>query len=123
MADDDRDIRLVLGAILEAAGYETREASNGLEAIDQVRSERPDLVLLDLSMPKLDGMGVLRRLKSSPDTAGIPVVMVTASGDEELARSAVAAGAFAYVVKPWDHNQIEETVAAALQSNSDRGVA
>jgi CheY-like chemotaxis protein len=63
-------------------------------------------------------METIRRLKSDPGTAGIPVVMVTASGDEEMARAAVAAGAFAYVVKPWDNNQIEETVEAALRDRA-----
>lgn len=118
IADDDRDVRLVLVAILEAAGYETSEAANGIEALRVARADRPDLILLDLSMPKMDGMEAIRRLKSDPATAGIPVVMVTASGDEEMARAAVAAGAFAYVVKPWDNNQIERTVESALRDRS-----
>lgn len=118
VADDDRDVRLVLIAILEAAGYEATEAANGIEALHMVGADRPDLILLDLSMPKLDGMETIRRLKADPQTAGIPVVMVTASGDEDMARQAVAAGAFAYVVKPWDNNQIEKTVEAALRKRA-----
>lgn len=118
IADDDRDVRLVLVAILEAAGYEASEAANGIEALRVARADRPDLILLDLSMPKMDGMETIRRLKSDPATASIPVVMVTASGDEDMARAAVAAGAFAYVVKPWDNNQIEQTVEAALRDRT-----
>jgi len=115
VVDDDRDIRLVLGAILEGAGYETVEAANGLEALALVKAERPDVVLLDLSMPRMDGMEVLRHLRANPETAGIPVVMVTASGDQDQASMAVAGGAFAYVVKPWDTHEIERTVAAGLR--------
>jgi two-component system cell cycle response regulator len=122
VVDDDRDIRLVLIAILEGAGYHTDQASNGLEALDRVRAEPPDLVMLDLSMPRLDGIEVMRRLKADSGTAGIPIVMVTASGDEQSARAAVNAGAFAYVLKPWDDGQIERTVAAAL-SRRARGSA
>lgn len=89
IADDDADYRAWLSHHLEQAGYEVMTAADGLEALSQVQVERPDLVLLDALMPRMDGFDVLARLKSDPATAAIPVVMFTGMPAEAREYTAV----------------------------------
>jgi DNA-binding NtrC family response regulator len=114
IADDEINIRRVLEAILRRDGYEVRTAANGEEALAQM-SRDVHTVITDLKMPGLDGMGLLRRL--SADFADVPVVMITAHGSVENAVEAVKLGAFDYVEKPFDQEQIRQIVAKAMRTH------
>jgi CheY-like chemotaxis protein len=116
VADDDADVRLVLRVILERVGYEVTEATDGTEVLSMTGAEKPDLILLDYAMPKLDGKRTLEQLKADPKTAGIPVVVISATRDTSLADQLRAIGAPVYLVKPWSEGEIENVVAKALKA-------
>ena len=116
VADDDDDVRLVLRVILERVGYDVMEATDGTEVLSMIGAEKPDLILLDYAMPKLDGKRTLERLKADPKTAGIPVVVISATRDTSLAEQLKAIGAPVYLVKPWSEGEIEKVVAEALKA-------
>jgi len=110
LVEDDRHNRAIAAAVLRAEGFEVFEASDGEQALERVGGVRPDVVLLDLSLPKLDGTTVARRLKADPELRAIPLVALTAhalAGDEEKAREA---GCDAYLAKPVDPEAIVRTV-------------
>jgi DNA-binding NtrC family response regulator len=114
IADDEINIRRVLEAILRRDGYEVVTAANGDEALAGM-SRGINTVITDLKMPGLDGMGLLRKL--SVDFPDVPVVMITAHGSVENAVEAVKLGAFDYVEKPFDQEQIRQIVAKALRTH------
>jgi CheY-like chemotaxis protein len=102
LVEDDPDIQLVARASLKRAGFNVAVTSNGPAALEQVRSDRPDVILLDWMMPDMDGPEVCRRLKDDPETTDIPVIFLTArSQQSEIARG-LALGAAGYIVKPFD---------------------
>jgi CheY-like chemotaxis protein len=98
LADDDPTIRLLVNATLRNDAYQLIEASDGEEALVLARDEMPDLILLDVSMPKLDGLEVCRRLKSDPQTRGIRIIMLTARAPDTEGESL---GADGYFTKPF----------------------
>ena len=87
--------------LLEREGYRVTEAQNGIEALDQVDRHAPDIVVLDLNLPGLDGYGVLSHLRSRPATAKIPVVVLTARGDEDNEVRVLELGADDFLSKPF----------------------
>lgn len=100
VVEDDTDNRRIVAKVLSVEGYRVIEATDGVEALSQARSEHPDLILMDLAMPNIDGWEATRQLKRDPQTRSIPVVALTAvamRGDEEQAR---AAGCDDYLPKP-----------------------
>ncbi len=114
VVDDSADIRLLLSRSLKAAGYEVFQATDGSEVMAAVQSYEPELVLLDVSMPTMDGFTALGKLKGDPRTKGIPVIMITAKGhpdDLEMARSL---GALDYINKPWGNGEVELRVQWAV---------
>jgi len=103
VADDNEDHRfLTIRALRDLPGVdlEIETASDGEEAIEAARAERPDLVLLDLKMPKVDGFAVLRAMKSSPELRSTPIVVLTSSDRPEDVREAYELGTNSYVTKP-----------------------
>jgi CheY-like chemotaxis protein len=115
IADDRPSSRELLGLVLERAGYEVIQAENGEEAVDQVRSQNPDLVLLDLQMPGLDGYGVLATLRSEDRFAGLPVLALTASAMRGDREKTLEAGFTEYLAKPAAPELVRETVARILR--------
>ena len=106
VVEDHEDNRQILRDLLGSAGFDMIEAENGEDGLTQAATRRPDLVLMDIQLPQMDGYEVTRRIKSNPVTRSIPVIVVTSyalSGDEELAR---AAGCDAYVTKPFSPRQL-----------------
>jgi two-component system OmpR family response regulator len=101
ICDDDPLLLELIEFRLKAKGYETIKAADGAEALAKVRSERPDLVVLDAMMPKSDGFEVLSHIKSDPDLLEIPVIMLTARKGEKDIVSALQKGAEDYLVKPF----------------------
>ena len=106
VADDDADIVDILTFNLQAAGYEVQSASDGETAKELVLTTRPDLVVLDVMMPKLDGLQVLADLKANPDTRAIPVVMLTAKASDNDLWEGWDAGADYYITKPFDLEEL-----------------
>lgn len=113
IADDHEDNRELLLLLLSGAGYDVREAKDGHECLAIARAEPPDLIVMDLSMPGLDGWGVLQELKADQHTQTIPCMAVTAHAD--LARNqALETGFLAYVSKPYRAESILKTIATLL---------
>jgi len=100
--DDQRHIARLVQYHLERAGYEVELAYDGAQALEKVRESCPDLVILDVMLPKLDGFEVLRQLKEDPATENIPVIMLTAKSDSDDALQGYDRGAQWYLVKPVD---------------------
>ena len=114
IADDELAVRALLKKTLGTA-YTVLEASDGEEAVDIACREKPDLILLDIMMPRLDGIGACSIIKADPDNRDIPVIMVTArwqTPDQEYAREM---GANGYIVKPFRPKQLLETVSNHLK--------
>jgi len=102
LVDDDPDIRLVARIALKRAGFAVTEATNGLEALAALRSDRPDVILLDWMMPEMDGPAVCRQIKADPAAADIPVIFMTARSQQSEIAQGLALGAAGYIVKPFD---------------------
>ncbi len=114
LADDEDDVKVVLKLFLETRDYEVVTAYDGLDAIDQVRKEKPDVVLLDIMMPVIDGFEVCRRLKADPETASIPIIMVSAASHAESVQKGLDAGAIDYIVKPFEPEALEKLLVNVL---------
>src|SRR5437879_3100927 len=112
VVDDEAPIREVLTEYFATEGYAVEAATSGVEALAAVRGRRADLVLLDVRMPGLDGVQVLRRIRELDDS--VPVIMVTANEDVGLAKETLKLGAFDYVAKPFDFDYLDRAVAAGL---------
>jgi len=100
VVDDNEDSRELVAKVLKQSGYQIVEAVDGEEALARVLSEKPDLILMDRSLPKLDGLEVARRLKAEEATKGIPIVAVTAHAMRGDREKALAAGCEGYIPKP-----------------------
>jgi len=83
IVDDDESVRLFVAGVMEAEGWESIEALNGQQAIDRAEAEKPDLIVLDVNMPVMDGFTAFRMLRESPFTETIPIIMLTAVNEEE----------------------------------------
>ncbi len=108
VVDDEPDAVELLTEFLRAKGYEVSTASDGEEALRKVKEDRPHLILLDVRMPKLNGMEVLRRVREIDREVG--VIMVTAVNEEETGREALKLGAFDYITKPLDLKYLEKSL-------------
>ncbi len=113
IADDYEDNLELLRLLLAAAGYNVKEARNGQECLSVAQAQRPDLIMIDLSMPILDGWEVFRQLKADGITAGIPCVAVTAYGETDRDH-ALKTGFDGYLSKPFRGVELLETVARLL---------
>lgn len=101
IAEDERDIRDLITFTLRFAGHEVIVTTNGAEAVDAAHKERPDLILLDVRMPRLTGYDACRQIKSDPNLKHIPVVFLSAKGQESEVQTGLEAGATAYILKPF----------------------
>ncbi len=100
LVDDNEDCRIIYGSTLRHAGYTVRTADDGLECLQSAEAEQPDLILLDIGMPRMDGMEALQRLKSSPRTKGIPVIAVSARVNKDQHLTVLGAGFSEVLLKP-----------------------
>ena len=114
IVDDSADVRLALATILEDAGHDIVEAEDGDQVFDLAISETPDLVLLYVMMPRVNGFDALATLKADTRTNPIPVIMVTAKGRPEDMAMARSLGAVEYITKPWADGDVELRVDWAL---------
>lgn len=120
IVDDNRDNLEILRAYLESRGYTIVEAPDGQSALVKMEEEKPNLVLLDVMMPGMDGWQVCRTIKNHPDYGNIRVVMVTAKGGYEDKFEGMRSGADDYVVKPVDLKELGEKVERNLASGERR---
>jgi len=115
IVDDEEEVRASLGEFLQSHGYVTREAGDGEEALAKAFTEKPDLLLLDLRLPKVDGYQVCQTLKGNPITSVIPIIMVTALDTTPQKVKGIEYGADDYVTKPFDLEELYARIKMVLR--------
>lgn len=116
VVDDDRVIQQLLEVNLELEGYEVvATAADGREALEKIAELKPDLVILDIMMPKMDGLEVCRRLKADPKLSKIPVILLSARAQDLDVRAGLEIGASAYLTKPFDPVELLDVVGRLLK--------
>lgn len=115
LADDNSDMRGYVGRLLEAEGYEVVAAADGEAALNLARDKKPDLVLSDVMMPKLDGFGLLRSIRRDQSLSGVPVIMLSARAGEEAKVEGLEAGADDYLIKPFAARELVARVHSNIQ--------
>jgi len=114
LAEDDADIRLLVALKLRQAGHEVRAFGDGGSALADARERPPDLAVLDVVMPDVSGLEVCRALRQHPDTAGVPIIVLTARAQQADVTAGYEAGANEYVVKPFSPRELATRVQALL---------
>jgi DNA-binding response OmpR family regulator len=114
VVDDEEGIRVLCRVNLELGGYDVLEAADGFTALEVARTQRPDLIFLDIMMPRMDGWEVLEQLKEDPATAAIPVVLLTARTSEEDQIRGWGEGILEYLSKPFNPQRLVEWAEQAL---------
>lgn len=114
IVDDERNIVAALDYLLQRSGYEVRVASNGDEALREVETFRPDLVLLDVMMPQKSGYDVCRRIRARPEWAGVKILMLSAKGHEAEVSKGLSLGADLYVTKPFSNAELVSSIRRLL---------
>jgi DNA-binding response OmpR family regulator len=114
LVDDEDDLRRVMRDLLERDGFTVQEARDGVQALDQVDRHAPDIIVLDLNLPGLDGYGVLSQLRSRPVTRDIPVIVLTAKGDEDNEVRVFELGADDFLSKPFRARALAARLEAVL---------
>jgi DNA-binding response OmpR family regulator len=122
VADDEEDILKLVTTIIERLGHEVVSVRDGAGALAAIRERRPDLVVLDISMPEVDGLEVLRRVRADEETSDLPVLLLSARAQEDDVRHGFETGASAYVKKPFSPGELASRVDALLgtAAQSDR---
>ncbi len=108
VVEDHPDMRKLLSLELQVMGFEPITAGGGKEGVEKAIAEKPQLVLLDICMPDMDGRDAARILRGNPDTKDIPIIAETALSDRQDLKSCLDAGCNAYLVKPFTYNDLEE---------------
>ena len=117
VVDDEPDVLLLCRVNLEFEGYEVEEAANGAEALDKIRANPPDAVLLDVMMPKVDGWQVLETVKADEELAHIPIVMLTAKAQESDQMRGWTSGAAEYITKPFSPLALSQVVSDVIETD------
>src|SRR3954453_4080912 len=115
LVEDTEDNRFMMRRLLEMSGYRVIEAMNGEEAVKLARSESPRLILMDLSLPIIDGLAPTRLIRKLPGCESTPIIAVSAHDTSDFQSEAMDAGCNSYVTKPIDFNELEELIAQLLQ--------
>jgi len=118
IAEDERDIRDLITFTLRFAGYEVVSASNGEEAVSQALQEIPDLILLDVRMPRMTGYEACAKIKENQKTKDIPIVFLSAKGQETEIQAGLNAGAVEYLLKPFAPDQLTSRIQAVLAQHT-----
>lgn len=119
LVDDYPDVLEMWGLYLRRLGYEVETASNGLEAVERAHAQVPDVVVLDLGLPGLDGCQVALRLRETPDTAGVPLIAATGFSNSERLAEARQSGFDAIVLKPCDPADLEQEIKRQLEDETN----
>ena len=115
VAEDERDIRELIAYTLMFAGYEIVQASNGADAVDLAVKENPDLILMDVRMPRMTGYQACEALKQKPETKDTPVIFLSAKGQESEIQQGLGAGAVKYILKPFAPDELTAQVENVLK--------
>lgn len=114
VVEDNKELATLLAELLEEQGYAVKQAYNGGEALKLLEKELPDLMLLDIMMPGIDGSEVLLKMKSQPETAHVPVIICTALNEMKDVERFFKWGAAGYITKPFEHKRIVDKVKQTL---------
>ncbi len=117
LVEDTEDNRQMMSSLLEMSGYRVVEALNGKQAVEVARAERPEVILMDLSLPFIDGLEATREIRSLPEFRNVPIIAVSAHDSADFHGEALAAGCNVYVTKPVDFPELEELVQKLLTRN------
>jgi len=124
VVDDEPDMVTIISGILNSGEYNVRSVYNGRQVFSQLQEERPDLVILDVTMPEMDGFEVLRRLKAAPETSAIPVILLTGKGQYQDVLTGYELGTDYYMSKPFTGTQLINGVRLFLgDGNSPKAVS
>lgn len=118
IVDDDAYVVLMAKSRLEANGYQVATAENGVDAIKMAREWKPDLILLDMVMPAMEGHDVCQKIKSEPETSHIPIIILTASTKKESQIKCLRAGALVVILKPFQPAELLALIKKAFDPNS-----
>lgn len=116
IVDDEPMARTLLRLMLVRAGFNVAEAEDGFDALDKVRKSRPDVILLDVMMPGMDGFAVCERLRNDDDTAALPIIMLSAKTDLASINKGLRVGATVYLTKPISPEDLTRHVREALEN-------
>ena len=122
VVDDHPDLVTIVKTILEVKGFGVQTAHNGKEVFNLLEEKEPDLILLDIMMPEMDGLEVLTRLKGNPDTASIPVILLSAKALDEDVRVGYKFGADRYITKPFTKGELLEGINLVLGEDQGQSV-
>lgn len=114
VVDDDKTTRKILGLYLKSKGYEVVFAENGIDAMEKLGQETVNLVMTDLNMPYMDGLELIKTIRTEPRVKHIPILMVTTEADDEERKKAYAAGANGYLVKPVTATMVSDNIKEIL---------
>ena len=114
LVDDEPDFVETVEFFLRGSGYEVFVANNGKEGLERAEREKPDLILMDVMMPEMDGLEACRHLKTDPSLKSVPIIMLTAKGQVQDVKDALAAGAHSYVVKPFNLPDLVQRIEKVL---------
>jgi DNA-binding response OmpR family regulator len=114
IAEDERDIRDLIEFTLKYAGHEVVKASNGAEAVEMAAQVKPDLILMDVRMPRMTGYEACRALKAIDEVKNVPVVFLSAKGQQTEMETGIDAGAYDYILKPFAPDQLTRRIAEIL---------
>jgi Response regulator containing a CheY-like receiver domain and an HD-GYP domain len=117
LVEDTEDNRFMMRRLLEMSGYRVVEATNGDEAVKVARAESPRLILMDLSLPVIDGLAATRLIRKLPDCRRTPIIAVSAHDSSDFQSEAIEAGCNSYITKPIDFNELEQLIAQLLAEN------
>jgi DNA-binding response OmpR family regulator len=120
VVDDEKDILRIVTFSLQKWGYEVITANNGQEGLDKISAEKPDLILLDASMPVMDGFKMLEQLRNTPDWKNIPAIMLAAHSDSRYIDTACTYGIVAYFTKPFDPEKLKEKIKEVLSNSKSQ---
>jgi two-component system chemotaxis response regulator CheY len=112
IVDDAEFLRMRISKMLRADGHDVIEAENGLRAVEKFQAEKPDIVLMDITMPEMDGLTALKEIRAISNTAS--VVMLTALGQESVVLDAIKSGAKDFIVKPFERERVLNAIAKLL---------
>jgi len=115
LVEDTEDNRFMMRRLLEMTGYRVIEAMNGEEAVKLANSESPSLILMDLSLPVIDGLAATRLIRKLPELKSTPIIAVSAHDTSDFQSEAIEAGCDTYVTKPIDFNKLEQLIAKLLE--------
>jgi two-component system alkaline phosphatase synthesis response regulator PhoP len=115
VAEDERDIRELIAFSLRYGGFKVEEAANGTEAVEKARKLRPDLIILDVRMPRKTGYEVCQELKEADETRDIPIVFLSAKGQVSEIQQGMELGAVDYIIKPFEAEQLPKRIGEILR--------